>query len=89
MFAMRVSMVVALVGLSLVFVGCPPFCGSSTLAPCGSDGDCVAGGCSGQLCGGVDEDLTSTCEWRECYDNEPYGLECGCVQGECDWRRGP
>ncbi len=72
--------------LSLTLTGCPPFCGSSTLAPCDSDTDCTAGGCSGQLCGGVGEELSTTCEWRECYDPDPYRLECGCVEGECDWR---
>lgn len=72
--------------LVLGATGCGPFCGTSTLAPCGGDTDCAIGGCSGQVCGGVDEELTTTCEYRECYAPEPYGLECGCVEGECAWR---
>ncbi len=62
------------------------FCGSSTGAPCKTDEDCTAGGCSGQVCAGVDEgDLVTTCEMRDCYDNERYGLECGCAGGKCMW----
>ena len=62
------------------------FCGTSTNGSCVSDSDCIAGGCSGQLCQSKnDELLGTTCEWKECYREEDYGLECGCVNKKCQW----
>ncbi|MFB6075943.1 MAG: eight-cysteine-cluster domain-containing protein [Candidatus Aenigmatarchaeota archaeon] len=62
------------------------FCGSSTQETCSADADCVAGGCSGQVCQSKNEEsIISTCEWKECYDNEKYGLSCQCVEGKCQW----
>jgi len=72
--------------LCLALTGCGPFCGSSTLAPCESHDECTRGGCSGQICGHVTEEMVSTCEYRECFEADRYLLECGCVQGECRWR---
>ncbi len=70
----------------LALAGCGPFCGSSTEAACDSHADCTTGGCSGQICGHVSEEMISTCEYRDCYNAEAYLLQCGCVQGECRWR---
>lgn len=61
------------------------FCGSSTLAKCEADSDCWTGGCSAQLCRGISEEIDTTCEWRDCYNSQPYGVECGCVQSQCQW----
>ncbi len=61
------------------------FCGWSTYATCSSDADCVAGGCSGQVCMGKGEDVVTTCEWRDCYDAKKYGMVCGCFNGRCQW----
>ena len=63
------------------------FCGSSTYAPCGTDDDCEPGGCSGQLCMGVNEDMGTTCEYRDCYNAESFGMTCGCHNGKCQWSR--
>jgi eight-cysteine-cluster-containing protein len=61
------------------------FCGWSTSASCATDNDCKAGGCSGQVCEAKDENIVTTCEYRECYDDEKYGVKCGCVSNECKW----
>ena len=63
------------------------FCGRSTKANCASDGDCAAGGCSGQVCMGVNEDITTTCEYRDCYNADNYGLACMCRSGKCQWAK--
>lgn len=63
------------------------FCGRSTNGPCETDSDCLKGGCSGQVCQSVKEPpVITTCEWRDCYDPAPFGLQCGCVNGACRWR---
>lgn len=62
------------------------FCGSSTGGECVNDEDCIPGGCSGQLCHAKEEKQSLTiCDFRECYDAEEYELECGCVDGGCQW----
>jgi len=62
------------------------FCGTSTMDSCETDSDCRAGGCSGQVCESADsEGMITTCEYKECYNAEKYGLECGCVEGACQW----
>jgi eight-cysteine-cluster-containing protein len=62
------------------------FCGWSTEGACQSDADCVTGGCSGQVCQSKDEEpVITTCEYRECYDENAYGVGCGCVAGKCQW----
>ncbi len=61
------------------------FCGFSTSASCTEDSDCKPTGCSNQVCGGIDEDIITTCEYRECYDAEMYGVKCGCISGQCRW----
>lgn len=61
------------------------FCGTSTNKACESDADCVEAGCSGHVCAGKDEDIMTTCEFKECYNNENYGVSCGCFDGVCGW----
>jgi eight-cysteine-cluster-containing protein len=78
--------------LLLIFIlGCvkeipkEEFCGKSTYKECSINTDCVIGGCSGQICGGKNEELISTCEYAECYNAEEYNLECKCVDKKCQW----
>lgn len=63
------------------------FCGISSNDACGSDDDCRTGGCSGQLCESKKEGPipNAICPMKECYNATKYGLECGCVEGECQW----
>ena len=61
------------------------FCGSSTNAPCSGNSDCKAGGCSGQVCGSVNDSAMTTCEYTECYNAGSYGLTCGCSENKCQW----
>lgn len=61
------------------------FCGKSTYARCSVNGDCAAGGCSGQICMGAGEEIASTCEYRDCYNPDSYGLSCICSMGRCQW----
>ena len=62
------------------------FCGRSTDFACQTDNDCIEGGCSGQICQGkAEEPIITTCEMKACYNNEKYGLRCGCFDGRCSW----
>ncbi len=76
--------------LLMVFLaGCiqEPFCGTSTNEPCETVEDCTIGGCSSQICQSKSQDMGfSTCEYRDCYDNKLYNLECTCYNKECQWR---
>ena len=64
------------------------FCGESTKGSCNTDEDCVSAGCSGQICQSIDEEsLITTCEFLECYNQEFYGVSCGCVNNKCQWTR--
>jgi len=57
------------------------YCMKSTGDACMRDGDCVAGGCGGELCYAPDAgDRLSTCECVA-----PTGVGCGCVDGGCAW----
>jgi eight-cysteine-cluster-containing protein len=47
---------------------------------CTSDADCTTGGCGGEVCHGVGNDVTSTCDCTA-----PQGISCGCVNGSCSW----
>ncbi len=65
------------------------FCGKSTYGECSSDTDCVAGGCSGQICSAKnDEGTMTTCEWRDCY-KKPENAKCGCAENKCQWANAP
>jgi len=63
------------------------FCGWSTNGSCSSDEDCIAGGCSGQVCQSQGEEpVITTCEYRDCYNGANYGVSCGCADGKCRWK---
>ncbi len=65
------------------------FCGTSTLGSCESDDDCETRGCSGSVCGSINDDTSNTgssCIWWDCYDDEKYNKECGCVDNQCQWK---
>jgi replication factor C small subunit len=34
-----------------------------------------------------EEAKISDCQWRDCYNALSYGLECKCVQNQCQWER--
>jgi eight-cysteine-cluster-containing protein len=54
----------------------------------GSDGTCFIGGCSSQICSDQ-EDVVSTCEWREeyaCYKTATCERQ---VDGRCGWTQTP
>jgi eight-cysteine-cluster-containing protein len=73
-------------GSQKVFPDKAGFCGWSTGGSCSTDADCWEGGCSGQVCQGKDEEpVITTCEWKDCYDNNKLGLDCGCIAGKCQW----
>ncbi|CEG11477.1 exported hypothetical protein [groundwater metagenome] len=61
------------------------FCGLSTNASCMSNADCHTGGCSGQVCSGINESVDTTCEWLDCYDDVKYNVSCGCFNNICRW----
>ncbi|MFA5070968.1 MAG: hypothetical protein WC511_01190 [Candidatus Pacearchaeota archaeon] len=64
------------------------FCGTSTLATCEEDEDCVIGGCSQAVCQGVSEEpAITTCEFKECYNTTKYDAECKCEDKKCRWDR--
>ena len=62
------------------------FCGWSTYARCKSDEQCVQDGCNGEVCKGFKErPIITACIILPCADNEAYGMECGCVENQCQW----
>lgn len=59
---------------------------ASKAIECSKDADCLASGCSGQLCIPRDEAdaAFSTCEWRDeyaCYRED----DCICNNNKCKW----
>lgn len=72
----------------ILFTGClqEDFCGYSSYSECNSSEDCVIGGCSSQVCQAKTEEPTfTTCEYRECYNDKAYNLECKCAENKCEW----
>ncbi|MEM0202426.1 MAG: eight-cysteine-cluster domain-containing protein [Archaeoglobaceae archaeon] len=61
------------------------FCGFSTFAECKEDSDCKIGGCSGEVCMGVKEDIFTICIYRDCYDRIKFNVSCKCVNNKCRW----
>lgn len=59
------------------------FCGTSTNAKCKSNEGCKIGGCSSQVCQGINEDIMTTCSYKDCYDS--IGLSCICIDNQCQW----
>jgi eight-cysteine-cluster-containing protein len=72
--------------LLLFLVGCGKEVAESGFE-CQSDSDCVTGGCSGTVCESKDAPLTyTTCVYSpefDCYKD----IECGCVEGKCEWKK--
>ena len=65
------------------------FCGTSTFGPCESNEDCMVGGCSGEVCQSVNEEPVGTpCWWKDCFEDEKYGVSCQCIEGRCQWAKG-
>ena len=63
-----------------------PFCGISSNESCSSDEDCTTAGCSGQICQSSQaEERITTCEYKECYDEQKYALSCQCKEDTCQW----
>jgi len=64
------------------------FCGKSTHGNCQIDADCIAAGCSGQVCQSKNEEsAVTTCEWRDCYDSTLYKVNCSCIENKCRWSK--
>lgn len=64
------------------------FCGWSTKDRCTADNECLKGGCSGQVCHSKNnQSIFTTCEYRDCYNAEKYGVVCQCVDNECQWTK--
>ncbi|MFC1691431.1 eight-cysteine-cluster domain-containing protein [Nanoarchaeota archaeon] len=61
------------------------FCGASSGDSCSIDEDCEPVGCSKQICARKGKDMMTTCEYRDCYNAEDYGVRCGCFDSKCDW----
>jgi eight-cysteine-cluster-containing protein len=64
--------------------------GRETEGECAADSDCVAAGCSGEICLAQEaaKGLMGTCEVLPCFQ----ALDaCGCVEGMCRWsiKEGP
>lgn len=64
-------------------------CGSDV--DVGAEGECVVGGCSGQLCVEPGDDGASTCEWNEVYAcYQQFGVcERAAADGACGWKPTP
>lgn len=62
------------------------FCGTSKNSTCKSDNECVASGCSNQICQSTNEVPTATtCEYKPCYEAKTYDLTCKCLDNKCQW----
>lgn len=65
------------------------FCGKSTLGECQTDKDCQTSGCSNQICGSVkEEQMITTCDWKDCYDSTKFSMGCQCIENKCQWSKG-
>jgi len=63
------------------------FCGKSTYSECHTDDDCIATGCSHQICQSkYEEMIITTCEFRECFDTARFGVSCECIDNMCQWK---
>lgn len=78
---------IAALAIAFVFVNLSAKDAGVGSRECASDSDCVAAGCSGQLCAPVSKakDIITTCEIRP-----EYGClnltRCECVKGGCSWQ---
>jgi hypothetical protein len=61
--------------------------GCGTDVDVGAEGECVVGGCSGQLCLEPGDDTASTCEWSDVYAcYQQLGVCERAADGACGWR---
>lgn len=64
------------------------FCGWSSYGKCNNNRDCIADGCSGQVCKSkFEEQMITSCEWLDCYDAKKFNVACKCIDGRCQWVR--
>jgi len=62
------------------------FCGWATEGTCSTDEDCIVGGCSNQVCQSISEEpIVTTCEYKECYNAQTFGVSCKCLSNKCQW----
>jgi len=62
------------------------FCGTSTYGSCEINSDCKIGGCSSSVCQSKnEEDSITTCEYKDCYNNKKYNMQCVCKNNKCQW----
>jgi hypothetical protein len=63
---------------------------TTTTTSTSAGGECVVGGCSGQLCGEEGDPLGSTCEWLPVYAcYQKLGTCERDAAGQCGWRQTP
>jgi len=64
------------------------FCGSSSLASCHIDAECIPSGCSGQICQAKSEEAIITdCQYQDCFNTQKFGLSCRCFNHQCQWTK--
>lgn len=83
----RAMMILALMSVPMLTGAQANGCGGSE-SNGGGDGDCVVGGCSGQLCVDSPDNGISTCEWRDeyaCY--QQHGICERNASNKCGWRQ--
>ena len=62
------------------------FCGTSTYGACEKHTDCIKAGCSSSVCQSTsEEDIITTCEYKECYNYQKYKMGCLCIENQCQW----
>ncbi|MEW6294670.1 MAG: eight-cysteine-cluster domain-containing protein [Candidatus Diapherotrites archaeon] len=56
---------------------------------CVADADCVADGCSGEICRVKNSDpVFTTCMWKPEFDCLKFSA-CSCIEGKCAWKHNP
>jgi len=56
---------------------------------CLNDFDCIADGCSSEICRSTSSEPVSTiCIWRPEFDCLKFS-DCSCIQGKCAWKQNP
>jgi len=78
---------VAAVTVAIIAAAYVVFYAPTAPSGCVTDQDCMAGGCSGQVCttAANARNIITTCEWSSEYDCLRL-TSCGCVNGTCAWR---
>ena len=70
----------------ILIAGCNQDDPTITYIECNKDSDCGVGGCSGQICGGLDtiNNIITTCEFRPEYECLKL-TSCQCINNRCNW----